>query len=110
MAGLDGRQQVFSGIVDARKNVRIALGIGCPEHHHFVQCVLGFEVTVLVSEGDPVMESRKHCLPDVLADFLHVGKTSFGPFQDIICAIFLVGSDEIRIVNAWKGRHGGHLL
>lgn len=46
---LDGVQKVVSGVVDARDDVGVTLGIGSPHDDHFVETIFSLEVAVLVS-------------------------------------------------------------
>ena len=80
MSSLDGPQQVFCRIIDAREHIRIAFCVCGPEHNDFVQSMLTFEVTAAALEVLSPMDLIKHSLPDVLADFLDVRHTSLGSF------------------------------
>jgi hypothetical protein len=70
----------------------VALCVGGPEDDDFVEAVGGFEVT------------------DVFAQVLDVFHAGFGAGDDVVGAVFLVGSDEVGVVDAGQRLDGSHLL
>jgi len=92
VAVLDGVQEVVSGVVDALNDAGIALSVGGPQNNDLVETVGGLEVA------------------DVLADLLNVLPAGLVAREDVVGTVFLVGSNEVRVVDARQGLHGGHLL
>lgn len=78
-------QQVVGGIVDPVDKLRVPLGISSPKDDDLVQPVLGLEIG------------------DILPDPLDVLPLVF-PGDDIVRPIFLIGSDEIRVIDRREGR------
>src|SRR5271170_2424442 len=52
----------------------------------------------------------RNILPNILADFLDMLNTGLAAFDEIIRAVLLVSGNEVRIVNAGKRDHLGHLF
>lgn len=77
---LDGLEEVLGGVVDARDDVRVTLGVGCPEDDDLVKIVSGLE------------------LADVATDMLQMSLLVISGDQ-VVCASFLVGGDEVRVVD-----------
>ena len=92
VTGLDGLHQVVGGVVDAGDDVGVALCVGSPEHDDLVELVGRLEVS------------------DVFAEMLNVLDAGLGAGNDIVCAIFLVGSNEVGVVDAGQRLDGSHLL
>lgn len=105
---LYGFHQVLRSVVNAFNDIGKALGVGSPLNNDFVECVSFLEVTVQRLGWGEKWHARHS--PDVLADLLHMGHASLGAFEDIVGAITLVRSDEIRVVRARERLHIGHLL
>lgn len=49
-------------------------------------------------------------LPYVLLDTLDVSPGSLVALDDIVCTVFLIGSNEVGVVDTGQGLHLGHLL
>jgi hypothetical protein len=92
VAGFDGFHQVGGGVVDAGDEIGVALGVGGPEDDDFVQAVGGLEVS------------------DVFAEVLDVLHAGFGAGNHVVGTVFLVGGNEVRVVDAGKRFDGSHLL
>lgn len=52
----------------------------------------------------------RNSLLNVLADLINMRHASLTSIQDIVCTIFLVRSDKIRVVNAGQGLHQRHFF
>lgn len=109
MTSLDGVQKVVSGVVDARDDVGVTLGIGSPHDDHFVETIFSLEVPVLVST-DRSLNGAQRNLPNVGLDLLHVSPGSLRTLEDVVGTVLLVGSDEVRVVDTGQGLQLGHLL
>ena len=92
VTSLDGVDQVLGSVVDTGDDVGVPLSVGSPHDNHLVQAVLGLEVA------------------DILLDVLHVLPASLVTLDDVIGTIFLVGSDEVGVVDTRQRLHLGHLL
>jgi hypothetical protein len=82
--GLDSSEQVISGIVDTRDDIAVTLSVGGPEDDDAVQPVLLLE------------------LADIVADVLKVSLL-VRTWDQVIRTSFLVGSDEVRVVDGGEG-------
>lgn len=91
-AGLNGLEEVVSGVVDAVNQVGVTLGVGSPEDNNLVEAVGGLE------------------LANVLADLLNVLHGGLGAGENVVGTVLLVGSNEVGVVDGGKGDHLGHLL
>jgi hypothetical protein len=80
VGGLDGVQKVVSGIVHTRNNVAVALSVGGPEHNNAVKVMVLLELA--------------NISPDVVKVCLFVVSGN-----KIISTRFLVGGDEVRVIN-----------
>lgn len=89
---LDGLQEVLSGIIDTLDDVGVTLGVGSPEDNDLVKSILGLE------------------LLDIIAEVLNVLVASLASLDDVVGTILLVGSNEVRVVDAGKRDHLSHLL
>src|SRR6266536_4727535 len=49
-------------------------------------------------------------LPNILADLLNMREASLATLEAVVGAVFLVGSNEVWVVDAGKRNHLGHLL
>lgn len=47
---------------------------------------------------------------NVLVDFFNVGYGGFGVFEDVVGMFFLVGSNEVGVVDVRKGDYGGYFF
>jgi hypothetical protein len=61
-----------------------------------------------------VLETAQYLInldsPNVLADLLNMVHGSLGAGDDIVSALLLVSSNEVRVVNAGQRLHNGHFL
>ena len=92
VALFDGLEQVVSSVVDAGNQVGVALGVGSPHDNNLIKAILLLE------------------LANVIAKVLDMSHGGLGALNDIVGAVLLVGSDEVRVVDGREGGHGGHLL
>jgi len=92
VASLDGGEEVVGRVVDAGDEVGEALGVCGPEDNDAVETVGGLEVA------------------NIFAKLLDVGVAGFGAGDQIVGAIFLVGRDEVGIVDRRERVHLSHLL
>jgi len=84
MTFLDALEKILGGIVDTGDDLGISFGIGSPNNDDFIEMVTFLEIT--------------HVLPDLLdvIPFIVTG-------DQIIRAVRLIGSNEMRIVNRGQG-------
>lgn len=92
VALLNGLEEVVSSVVDAGNDVGISLSVGSPHDNDLVEAVVRLEVT------------------DILTELLNVGVASLAALEDIVGTVFLVGSNEVRVVDGLEGDHLSHLL
>lgn len=85
-------EEVVSGVINALDEVGISLRVCGPHDNDLVQGMLGLEVT------------------NVLADLLHVSGASLCALNQVVGAILLIGSNEIRVVDGGEGNQLCHLL
>ena len=81
---LDGVQEVIGGVVDARDDIGVALGVGGPEDDNTVELVVLLE------------------LPDIGTNLIKVSLLIFAREQ-VVGTSFLVGSDEVGVVDGGEG-------
>ena len=107
---LDGLHEVIGSVVDARNELSESLSVCGPLNDDLVQAVLGLEVTeaLLVIDESECREGRG--LPNVLADLLNMLEGSLATGDAVVGTLFLVGGNEVRIVDAGKRDHLSHLL
>lgn len=92
MSLLNGLEEIVSSVIDTRNDVGISLRVGSPHNNDLVQVVLGLEVA------------------NILAELLNVAIASLGALENIVGTIFLIGSNEVRIVDGREGDHLVHLF
>jgi hypothetical protein len=92
VAGFDCLHEVLGGVVDAGDKVGVALGVRGPEDDDLVEAIGGLEVSNVFAE---------------VLDVLHAG---FGAGDDVVGAVFLVGGDEVGVVDTGQRLDGSHLL
>jgi hypothetical protein len=56
------------------------------------------------------MHAALTVIPDVGSNLFHVGHGRLVAGKNIVCAILLVGRNEVGIVDAWQGLHERHFL
>ena len=89
---LDSLEEIVGSVVDTGDDVGVALSVGGPHDNDLVQAVLLLEVT------------------DVLADMLNVSHGGLTALNEIVGTVFLVGSNEVGVVDGRERDHLGHLL
>lgn len=99
MTGLYSFHEVLRSVVDAFNDIGKTLRVGSPLNNHFVECVGFLELTVQRLAWDELVHAGHS--PDVLADLLNMGHASLRALENIVGAITLIRSDEIRVVGAW---------
>lgn len=112
VAVLNGLEEVVGSVVDTLNEVSETLSVGGPLDDDTVKVVGSLEVTVQFMLVKMLLRAAsKMCnVPNVLADLLNVGHGGLGALEDVVGTLLLVGSNEVGVVDARKGDHGGHLL
>jgi hypothetical protein len=110
MTVLDGLHEIVGSVIDASDKLSKALSVGSPLDDDLVQSVLGLEITSKLVRKSHMSEQRSVNLPNVLANLLNMLKTSLASLDEVVGTVFLVGSNEVGVVDARKRNHLRHLL
>lgn len=107
MAGFDGLHQIVCSVINPGNKVCIAFGVRSPLDDDFVQAMGSLEIPVEVRQC--IAQGRSDLL-NVLAELFNVCHGHFGPLKNVVCAIFLVCSNEVGVVDARERLHLRHLF
>lgn len=110
VSSFDCVEQIVCSVIDFRNDVCIAFGVGSPENNNFIKIILGFEGAARLLVTLAARTSNRTSLPNVLADLLNMIHAGLATWQNIIRSIFLIRSDEVRIVDAGQRMHQGHFF
>ena len=101
--------KILGSVVDARNEISKTLSVGSPLNNDGVQVIGSLEVTGnrLAAVLTLRLISR---LPNVLANLLNMLHGSLATLDEVVGTILLIGSNEVRVVDAGKRNHAGHLL
>ena len=110
MPVFDGLQQIVGCVVDTFDDIGIALSVGSPLNNDFVKSMNFFEFAEIGQREYLRLESFEQNIPNILADFLNMSHGGLRPLENVVGTLSLVGSDEVRIVNAGKRLHLFHLF
>lgn len=84
------RLQVLPGIILSLDQITEALSVSGPHHDHLITGVFLFEVSDVFSD-------LEHMCPFVIS------------WEGVICSVFLVGGDEVGVVDSFEGLHFFHV-
>jgi hypothetical protein len=109
MSFFDGLEQILGSVIDTLDEVGVTLGIGSPLNDDLVQVIRSLEVAVLPIRTE-LLDQLVSSIPDVFANLFYVFPGCLGSRNQVISTLFLVGSNEVWVVNGWERSHSSHFL
>jgi hypothetical protein len=108
VALLNGLHEVLRGVIDAGQDLSEAFSVSSPLNDNLLQSILGLEVAKRIL----VMVDFQFGFysPDVLANLLNMSEAGLTTLEAVVGTVLLVGSNEVRVVDAGKWNHLSHLL
>lgn len=89
---LNSLEKVIGSVVDTINEVGESLSVGGPQNNHLVKVVVGLEVA------------------NVLSEVLDMSHRGLGALNDVVSSVFLVGGNEVGVVDGGERGQPSHLL